>query len=119
MPGQQRSAGKTSHLGTNNYGTIAISEPCHTTTLIRVIKNPKSLSGIRYYTKGDDSKTRNPIERNGLSLPKRHLLGKLAYIRYLAVRDKDGQYLGTLEVTQDITEIQKLEGERRLVDERD
>lgn len=45
--------------------------------------------------------------------------GKLAYIRYLAVRDKDGQYLGTLEVTQDITEIQKLEGERRLVDERD
>jgi hypothetical protein len=45
--------------------------------------------------------------------------GKLAYIRYLAVRDKEGQYLGTLEVTQDITEIQKLEGERRLVDERD
>ena len=45
--------------------------------------------------------------------------GKLVYIRYLAVRDKEGQYLGTLEVTQDITEIQKLEGERRLVDERD
>ena len=44
---------------------------------------------------------------------------KLVYIRYLAVRDKDGQYLGTLEVTQDITGIKKLEGEKRLLDERD
>ncbi len=44
---------------------------------------------------------------------------KLVYIRYLAVRDKDGQYVGTLEVTQDITDIKRLEGERRLLDERD
>lgn len=44
---------------------------------------------------------------------------KLVYIRYLAVRDKDGQYLGTLEVTQDITGIKRLEGEKRLLDERD
>jgi DUF438 domain-containing protein len=43
--------------------------------------------------------------------------GKLVYIRYLAVRDKDGSYLGTLEVTQDITQIKKLEGEKRLLDE--
>lgn len=26
---------------------------------------------------------------------------------YIAVRDKDGNYLGTLEVAQDITEIKK------------
>lgn len=45
--------------------------------------------------------------------------GRLVYIRYFAVRDKDGQYLGTVEVTQDITDIKKLEGERRLLDERD
>lgn len=44
---------------------------------------------------------------------------KLVYIRYLAVRDKDGQYLGTLEVTQDITGIKRLEGEKRLLEERD
>ena len=44
---------------------------------------------------------------------------KLVYIRYLAVRDKGGDYLGTLEVTQNITELKKLEGERRLLDERD
>lgn len=41
---------------------------------------------------------------------------RLVYIRYFAVRDKDGKYLGTLEVTQDITDIEKIEGEKRLLD---
>ena len=45
------------------------------------------------------------------------LHGKLVYIRYFAVRDRDGRYLGTLEVTQDLTEIMKLEGEHRLLDD--
>jgi DUF438 domain-containing protein len=40
--------------------------------------------------------------------------GRLIYIRYFAVR-KNGEYLGTLEVTQDITDIKKIEGERRLL----
>ena len=44
---------------------------------------------------------------------------KLVYIRYFAMRDKQRNYLGTLEVTQDITGIKKLEGEKRLLDERD
>jgi len=43
--------------------------------------------------------------------------GRLIYIRYFAVRDRNGEYLGTLEVTQDITEIKKIEGERRLLDD--
>ena len=38
------------------------------------------------------------------------------YIRYFAVRDKADKYLGTLEVTQDITEIKKIEGEKRLLE---
>jgi len=42
--------------------------------------------------------------------------GRLIYIRYFAVRDKDGKYLGTLEVTQDITQIRDLRGEKRLAD---
>jgi DUF438 domain-containing protein len=37
-------------------------------------------------------------------------------IRYYAVRDKDGNYLGTLEVTQDIKPLRELEGEKRLSD---
>ncbi|MGQ9608949.1 MAG: DUF438 domain-containing protein [bacterium] len=45
--------------------------------------------------------------------------GKLIYIRYFALRDIQGNYLGTLEVTQDITGIKKIEGEKRLLDERD
>jgi DUF438 domain-containing protein len=39
------------------------------------------------------------------------------YIRYYAVRNPQGKFLGTLEVTQDVTEIRKLEGERKLLDE--
>ena len=38
------------------------------------------------------------------------------YIRYFAVRDKAGRYLGTLEATQDITGIKKIEGEKRLLE---
>jgi PAS domain S-box-containing protein len=45
-----------------------------------------------------------------------NLRGRKVYIRYFAVRDKTGRYLGTLEVTQDITEIKKIEGERRLLE---
>jgi PAS domain S-box-containing protein len=44
------------------------------------------------------------------------LKGRKVYIRYFAVRDKTGKYLGTLEVTQDITDIKKIEGERRLLE---
>ncbi|MDF2614877.1 MAG: hypothetical protein K0S71_2663 [Clostridia bacterium] len=40
---------------------------------------------------------------------------KFVYIRYFAVRDKSGKFLGTLEVTQDIRSIQELEGEKRLM----
>ena len=41
--------------------------------------------------------------------------GKLIYICYYAVRDAAGGYLGTLEVTQDLSEVRSLEGERRLL----
>ena len=37
------------------------------------------------------------------------------HIRYLAVRDRQKRYLGCLEASQDITDIQKITGERRLL----
>lgn len=40
---------------------------------------------------------------------------KFVQIRYFAVRDDNGQYQGTLEVTQDVTRIRALKGERRLL----
>ncbi|MEJ2730779.1 MAG: DUF438 domain-containing protein [Deltaproteobacteria bacterium] len=42
--------------------------------------------------------------------------GKFIYIRYFAVRDADGYYRGCLEVSQDLTQIRKLEGQQRLLD---
>ena len=43
--------------------------------------------------------------------------GRFVHIRYFPVWGRNGEYLGTLEVTQDITRIKTLEGERRLLDE--
>jgi DUF438 domain-containing protein len=43
--------------------------------------------------------------------------GKFIHIRYFALRDEDGAYCGTLEVSQDVTGIRALQGERRLLDE--
>ena len=45
-----------------------------------------------------------------------NLKNRLVLIRYYAVRDRNGAYLGCLEVTQDITDIKKVEGEKRLLD---
>ncbi|MGE5568882.1 MAG: DUF438 domain-containing protein [Rhodospirillales bacterium] len=41
--------------------------------------------------------------------------GRFVHIRYFAVRAANGKYLGTLEVTQDITRLRELSGERRLL----
>ncbi len=38
------------------------------------------------------------------------------HIRYFAIRDKESNYKGVLEMSQDITEIQQLEGQKRLLD---
>ena len=42
--------------------------------------------------------------------------GKFIHIRYFAVRDEGGSYRGTLEVSQDVTSIRGLEGEKRLLE---
>ncbi|MGM9949954.1 MAG: DUF438 domain-containing protein [Lysinibacillus sp.] len=40
---------------------------------------------------------------------------KYVYIRYFAVRDEKGTYMGTLEFTQNITPIKEIEGEKRIL----
>ncbi len=42
--------------------------------------------------------------------------GKFVHIRYFAVRSAQGEYLGTLEVTQELTHVRSLQGERRLLE---
>jgi hypothetical protein len=41
---------------------------------------------------------------------------RFIHILFFAVRDKNRKYLGTLEVVQDVTDIRKLEGQKRLLD---
>ncbi len=43
-------------------------------------------------------------------------MGDKILIRYFPVRNDAGEYLGVLEVTQQIGEIQKLTGQKRLLD---
>ncbi len=41
--------------------------------------------------------------------------GRFIHIEYFAMRSRDGEYLGTLEVSQDLTDGRALEGEQRLL----
>jgi DUF438 domain-containing protein len=41
---------------------------------------------------------------------------KFVHVRYFAVRNSGGAYLGTLELTQDLTPLRALQGERRLLE---
>jgi len=41
---------------------------------------------------------------------------RLIHIRYFPIRDREGKYLGTIEVTQDISDLKKIEGEKRLLE---
>ncbi|ANF94769.1 DUF438 domain-containing protein [Paenibacillus bovis] len=43
------------------------------------------------------------------------LKDKFVYIRYFAVRDAEGTYMGTLEFTQNIKPIQELSGQKRIL----
>lgn len=42
---------------------------------------------------------------------------RLIFIKFLAVRDEGLNYLGTIEITMDITDIRSLKGEKKLIDE--
>ena len=41
--------------------------------------------------------------------------GKLIHIEYFALRNEQGEYMGTLEVSQDLTHYRSLEGEQRIL----
>ncbi|MGE5351469.1 MAG: DUF438 domain-containing protein [Acidobacteriota bacterium] len=44
-----------------------------------------------------------------------NMRGSFIFISYYAVRSETNEYLGTLEVTQDLTRLRQLEGERRIL----
>ncbi|NYE56376.1 DUF438 domain-containing protein [Carboxydothermus ferrireducens] len=45
-----------------------------------------------------------------------HYQGKYVLIRYIAVRDEKGEFMGVLEVTQDIKPLQAISGEKRIME---
>jgi DUF438 domain-containing protein len=42
--------------------------------------------------------------------------GQFIHIRYFAVRDDEGVYKGVIEMSQDVSDIRKLQGQKRLLD---
>lgn len=76
-------------------------EKCHPPKSVHIVR--KILDGFR-----DGSRTEAKFWIN--------MHGKLILIQYFPVKGPDGKYLGTVEVSQDVTEIQKLSGERRILD---
>lgn len=42
--------------------------------------------------------------------------GKFIHIQYFAIRDDEGNYKGVIEMSQDVTHIRNLEGQKRLLD---
>lgn len=44
-----------------------------------------------------------------------NMRGRFIYIEYFALRGSEGEYLGTIEFTQDLTHLRQLEGEQRLL----
>ena len=44
-----------------------------------------------------------------------NLRGRMIHIEYFALRSEEGEYLGTLEVSQDVTGYRALEGEQRIL----
>ncbi len=44
-----------------------------------------------------------------------NMQGRFIYIEYFAMCGKEGDYLGTIEFTQDLTQLRKLEGDQRLL----
>ncbi|KAA0015310.1 MAG: DUF438 domain-containing protein [Thermoplasmata archaeon] len=60
---------------------------------------------LEEFKKGSKDKAEFWIDMNGRKI----------YIRYFPVR-KNGEYIGTIEVTQDITDVKKIKGEKKLLD---
>jgi DUF438 domain-containing protein len=86
--------------------------PRNTTVLGRKVQHchpPKSVATVERILSDFRSGTRDVAEFWI------EIQGRFVHIRYFAVRDPQGKYLGTLEVTQDATHIRALAGERRLL----
>ncbi|MFW6119879.1 MAG: PAS domain-containing protein [Petrotogales bacterium] len=104
-------------LGWNKHETRIFKRP--ESALGRNVRKchpPKSLDKVEQIIKEMKSGERNKAEF-WIDLPigeggEKHKI----LIRYFALRNKNGEYIGCLEASQDITDIQNITGEKRLLD---
>ena len=83
---------------------------------VRKCHPQKSLAKVEQILKEMKAgKRENAVFWIDLSLGKNNKKHKIM-IQYFALRDKDGKYLGCLEASQDVSDIQKINGEKRLLD---
>ncbi len=83
---------------------------------VRKCHPPKSLSKVEQILDEMRQGSRNTA-RFWIDIPVGHSgEKKKILIQYLALRNSHGRYLGCLEATQNITDIQSLTGEKRLLD---
>ncbi len=75
-------------------------QQCHPPESVHVVERI-----LRDFKEGKEQRAAFWIELNG----------RFVHIEYLALRDAAGKYLGTLEVSQDLTEKRRLTGEQRLL----
>ena len=73
---------------------------CHPAESVDVVENI-----IETFRRGEQSEANFWIE----------MRGKFLYIRYFALRDKDNGYKGVLELSQEVSGIRALEGQRKLL----
>ena len=73
---------------------------CHPAESVDVVENI-----IETFRRGEQSEANFWIE----------MRGKFLYIRYFALRDKDNVYKGVLELSQEVSGIRALEGQRKLL----
>lgn len=73
---------------------------CHPAESVDVVENI-----IESFRRGEQSEANFWIE----------MRGKFLYIRYFALRDKDNVYKGVLELSQEVSGIRALEGQRKLL----
>jgi len=137
-PQAQKTEEKTP-LATHLRGTLHFETGTLTTEELEAVLNTLPIDitfvdkndTVKYFNKGEERifvRTKAVIGRKvQLCHPQKsiHIVNKILdafrngekdMIRYFAVRDKNGKYLGTLEVTQDITNIKDIKGEKRLLD---
>ena len=75
---------------------------CHPPDSVHVVNKI-----VDEFKRGERDKAEFWLEMNGM----------FVYITYFPLRDENGKYLGTIEVTQNIKKLRELQGEKRILDE--